>query len=64
MKAGRVATDPMTVNFLPAAVLGIASARQDRDLVNGFKLIAMAAMAPIVSVMAPGTIVTYKKSRS
>ena len=59
--AGGVATGPMTVTFVLAVALGIASAMPGRDpVLDGFGLIALVAMAPILSVMALGIIVTYK----
>ncbi|MUM77162.1 DUF1538 domain-containing protein [Pseudodesulfovibrio sp. F-1] len=63
--AGGVATGPMTVTFVLAVALGIASAMEGRDpILDGFGLIALVALAPILSVMALGMIVTYAKRRS
>lgn len=63
--AGGVATGPMTVTFVLAVALGIASAIEGRDpILDGFGLVALVAMAPILSVMVLGIIVTYKKTRS
>ncbi|HDQ41185.1 MAG TPA: DUF1538 domain-containing protein [Desulfonatronum sp.] len=63
--AGGVATGPMTVTFVLAVALGMASAIDGRDpILDGFGLIALVAMAPILSVMALGMIVTYAKKRS
>jgi hypothetical protein len=63
--AGGVATGPMTVTFVLAVALGIASAIDGRDpILDGFGLIALVAMAPILSIMALGVIVTYKRKRS
>jgi len=63
--AGGVATGPMTVTFVLAVALGIASAMDGRDpVLDGFGLIALVAMAPILSVMALGIVVTYLKTRS
>lgn len=63
--AGGVATGPMTVTFVLAVALGIASAIDGRDpILDGFGLIALVAMAPILSVMTLGMIVTFIKKRS
>lgn len=63
--AGGVATGPMTVTFVLAVTLGIASAIDGRDpILDGFGLIALVAMAPILSIMTLGIIVTYKRKRS
>jgi len=63
--AGGVATGPMTVTFVLAVTLGIASAIEGRDpILDGFGLIALVAMAPILSVMALGMIVTFMQKRS
>lgn len=63
--AGGVATGPMTVTFVLAVALGIATAMEGRDpIMDGFGLIALVAMAPILSVMVLGMIVTFVKTRS
>ena len=63
--AGGVATGPMTVTFVLAVALGIATAMDGRDpVLDGFGLIALVAMAPILSVMALGIVVTRLKNRS
>ncbi|SDB36708.1 Protein of unknown function [Desulfonatronum thiosulfatophilum] len=63
--AGGVATGPMTVTFVLAVALGIASAIDGRDaILDGFGLIALVAMAPILSVMILGMVVTFIKNRS
>lgn len=63
--AGGVATGPMTVTFVLAVALGIASAIDGRDpILDGFGLIALVAMAPILSVMILGMIVTFIQKRS
>jgi hypothetical protein len=63
--AGGVATGPMTVTFVLAVALGIASAIEGRDpILDGFGLIALVAMAPILSVMILGMIVTFMQKRS
>lgn len=61
--AGGVATGPMTVTFVMAIVLGVAGAMEGRDPVaDGFGLIALVALAPILSVMTLG--ILYSRSRS
>ncbi len=53
--AGAVATGPMAVTFLMATALGISSVIEGSDpILHGFGLIALIALAPILSVMALG----------
>lgn len=62
--AGGVATGPMAVTFLLAITVGIASAMEGRDPVaDGFGLIALIALAPILSIMILGIIVRIKLRR-
>lgn len=62
--AGGVATGPMTVTFVLAVALGIATALEGRDpILDGFGLITLVAMAPILSVMVLGVIVRQAKKR-
>ncbi|MDP3878730.1 MAG: DUF1538 family protein [Dehalococcoidales bacterium] len=59
--AGGVATGPMAVTFLMAIAVGIASSIQDRDpIIDGFGLIALIALAPILTILALGLIVRMK----
>jgi len=59
--AGGVATGPMAVTFLMAIAIGVSSAIEGRDLViHGFGLIALIALAPILSVMAMGLVVRIR----
>lgn len=59
--AGGVATGPMAVTFLLAITIGMASYIQGRDPVeDGFGLIALIALAPILSLMIIGVIVRIK----
>ncbi|MFV0348093.1 MAG: DUF1538 domain-containing protein [Halodesulfovibrio sp.] len=61
--AGGVATGPMTVTFVMAVVLGAAEALEGRDPVaDGFGLIAMVALAPILSIMILGMIYSRRRS--
>lgn len=60
--AGGVATGPMAVTFLMSMVVGMASGHSERDaVVDGFGLIAMIALAPIIFVMLLGIYVKYKR---
>ena len=59
--AGGVATGPMAVTFLLAIAVGIASALEGRDPVaDGFGLIALIALAPILSILTVGLLVRIK----
>jgi hypothetical protein len=61
--AGGVATGPMTVTFVMAIALGAAGALEGRDAVaDGFGLIALVALAPILSVMTLGILYSRKRS--
>lgn len=61
--AGGVATGPMTVTFVMAVVLGAAGALEGRDAVaDGFGLIALVALAPILAVMILGLLSTRTRS--
>ncbi len=58
--AGGVATGPMTVTFVMAIALGLADAMEGRSAVqDGFGLVALVAMAPILSVMLVGAVMNY-----
>jgi hypothetical protein len=60
--AGGVATGPMAVTFLMSMAVGAASAKEGGNpLVDGFGLIAMIALAPIIFVMSLGVLVRLKK---
>jgi hypothetical protein len=55
--AGGVATGPMAVTFLLSIAVGIASTMEGRSpIVDGFGLIALIALAPILSIMVLGLI--------
>lgn len=59
--AGGVATGPMAVTFLMATAVGIASAIEGRDtILDGFGLISLIALAPILSVMLLGIVFRNK----
>lgn len=62
--AGGVATGPMTVTFVMAIALGLAEAMEGRSAVqDGFGLIALVALAPILSVMTVGVVLNIKRRR-
>ncbi|MFT4309616.1 MAG: DUF1538 domain-containing protein [Candidatus Woesearchaeota archaeon] len=53
--SGGVATGPMTVTFVFALCVGLAASIEGRNpLIEGFGLIALVALAPILSVMILG----------
>jgi hypothetical protein len=59
--AGGVATGPMAVTFVLAIAVGIASATAGRDpILDGFGLIALIALAPILTIMVFGLILRVK----
>ena len=62
--AGGVATGPMAVTFLMAIAVGIASSIQGRDpVIDGFGLIALIALAPILTILTLGLILRMKTRR-
>ncbi|MDY1591633.1 MAG: DUF1538 domain-containing protein [Methanofastidiosum sp.] len=59
--SGCVVTGPMAITFLMALSLGAASAMEGRDpLIDGFGLIALIALAPVITLMIFGLIIRYK----
>ncbi|KOF12013.1 hypothetical protein AC739_00400 [Planococcus glaciei] len=59
--SGGVSTGPMTVTFISAMAVGVASVTEGRDpLVDGFGLIALVALTPILAVLILGLIFTRK----
>jgi hypothetical protein len=58
--AGGVATGPLANSFLLAIALGTASAMGQDPLVHGLGLVALIALAPIISVMLLGLLVRRK----
>lgn len=53
--SGGVATGPMAVTFIMALAVGVAAGVEGRDpLVDGFGMIALVALAPILSVLILG----------
>ncbi len=62
--AGGVATGPMANTFLLALALGTSSSIGGQDpVIHGLGLVALIALAPIISVMVLGFIVRIKKQR-
>ena len=63
--AGGVATGPMTVTFILAIALGFSETLEGRDpLIDGFGMIALVALAPILSVLILGLLFKYNESKS
>ncbi|MGD7046311.1 DUF1538 domain-containing protein [Jeotgalibacillus proteolyticus] len=59
--SGGVATGPMTVTFITSMAVGVAGVTEGRDpLLDGFGLIALVALAPIISVLILGQIYMRK----
>ncbi|HEX6979112.1 MAG TPA: DUF1538 domain-containing protein [Alphaproteobacteria bacterium] len=59
--AGGVATGPLANSFLLALALGASAAMGEQEpIMQGFGLVALIALAPIISVMAVGTLVRLK----
>jgi hypothetical protein len=60
--ASGVATGPLANSFLLALAFGAASAMGGRDtLVHGLGLVALIALAPLLSVMALGVLVKRRE---
>lgn len=59
--SGGVSTGPMTVTFISSLAVGVASVTEGRDpLTDGFGLIALVALTPIIAVLVLGLIFTRK----
>ncbi|MBM3293639.1 MAG: DUF1538 domain-containing protein [Candidatus Aminicenantes bacterium] len=62
--SGGVATGPMTVTFVMALAVGAAGALENRHpVLDGFGLIALVALAPILSVLVLGLVYSGKKGK-
>ena len=62
--SGGVATGPMAVTFLMSMAVGVATAQEGGNpIVDGFGLIAMIALAPIIFVMLLGVYIRYNGGR-
>ncbi|SET53910.1 Protein of unknown function [Oceanobacillus limi] len=60
--SGGVATGPMTATFILAMFVGIASVTEGRDpLLDGFGMVALVALAPILSVLTLGILYGRKE---
>jgi len=60
--SGGVATGPMTVTFVLAMAIGVASAVEGRDpLLDGFGMISLVALSPILSVLILGLLYGRKE---
>lgn len=60
--SGSVATGPMAVTFLLSLAVGVAAGIEGRNpVVDGFGLIALIALAPILSVLMLG--ILYRRTR-
>lgn len=60
--SGGVATGPMTATFILAMFVGIASVTEGRDpLLDGFGMVALVALAPILSVLTLGILYNRKE---
>lgn len=62
--SGGVATGPMTVTFVLAMAIGMARAMEHRDpVLDGLGLIALVALAPIVSLLGLGLVYSARKGK-
>ncbi|WP_277680346.1 DUF1538 domain-containing protein [Gracilibacillus dipsosauri] len=62
--SGGVATGPMTATFLLALFVGVASVTDGRDpLLDGFGMVALVALAPILSVLTLGILFSRKEKK-
>jgi len=62
--SGGVATGPMTVTFVMALAIGVADALEHRQpIMDGLGLIALVALAPILSLMALGLVYSARKGK-
>lgn len=60
--SGGVATGPMTVTIVMAMAVGLAGSMENRDaVIDGFGLIALVALAPIISIMVFGLLYIAKR---
>ncbi len=63
--SGGVATGPMTVTFIVALSVGIATVMEGRDpLLDGFGMIALVALSPILSVLLLGLLYGRKEKEN
>ncbi|WP_033542193.1 DUF1538 domain-containing protein [Planococcus sp. CAU13] len=63
--SGGVATGPMTVTFISSLAVGVSSVTDGSDpLADGFGMIALVAMTPIIAVLVLGLIFNRKGGRN
>ncbi|WP_124726768.1 DUF1538 domain-containing protein [Staphylospora marina] len=63
--SGGVATGPMTVTFILSMVVGVATVLEDRNpLLEGFGMISLVALAPILSVLTLGILYGRKEKEN
>lgn len=63
--SGGVATGPMTVTFILALAVGAATGLEGRDpIIEGFGLVTLVALAPILAVLVLGIIYKAHENRS
>lgn len=63
--SGGVATGPMTVTFILAMVVGVATVIDGRDpLLEGFGMVSLVALAPILSVLILGILYNRKEKEN
>lgn len=63
--SGGVATGPMTVTFIVAMAIGIANVMDGRDpLLDGFGMIALVALSPILCVLTLGLLYGRKEKEN
>jgi hypothetical protein len=63
--SGGVATGPMTVTFILSVAIGAATTLEDRNPAEeGFGLVALVALAPILSVLALGIIYRIHETKT
>lgn len=63
--SGGVATGPMTVTFILSMVVGVATVMEDRNpLLEGFGMISLVALAPILSVLILGIMYGRKEKEN
>lgn len=62
--SGGVASGPMTATFILALAQGAATATPTADvLIDGFGIIAMVAMTPIIAIMTLGLIYSQRSKK-
>ena len=59
--AGGVATGPLANTFLLAIAFGTSTAMGHDPLVNGLGLVALIALAPVISIMTLGVLIRWKQ---